>query len=140
MNKKLIFAFCTAMLCFGCSKTGCCLYKTSATIYLINETSSVVKSDGILGYIIQPGDTLIHTESLTSEYSEKPSINNYDPFADSAGSRIFIYGDNSQCEHGLLRIENYEDRKEISPLEFEFTFRFTDEKRANAIPCEQLTN
>ncbi|MDC3403020.1 hypothetical protein OAX38_02390 [Flavobacteriaceae bacterium] len=111
-------------------------YTTSATIYLINETSVVIKSDDISGYVIQPGDTLIRSESLTSEYKEKPSINNYQPFANFAGRRMFKYGDDSsQCEYGLIRIENYEDRKETSPLEFEFTFRFTEEKRENSEPC-----
>ena len=110
-------------------------YTTSATMYLINETSVVIKSDDILGYVIQPRDTLIRNETHTNEYSEKPDINNYDPFATHAGSRIFMYGDNSQCELGLSNIENYEDRKETSPLEFEFTFRFTEEKKANSSPC-----
>ena len=134
MNKIHFFAICIIFLCFGCgSGEGGKLYTTSATIYLINETNVVVKSDDILGYIIQPGDTLIHTESLTSEYSEKPNINNYDPFA--TNNSLFIYGDNSKCEYRLTRIENYENRKEISSLEFQFTFRFTEEKRENAEPC-----
>ena len=108
-------------------------YTTSATIFLINNTSVVIKSDTILGYVIQPGDTLIHRESYASEYNNKPSINNYSPFA--TNNSLFIYGDNSECELGLNTIENYENRKETSPLEFEFTFRFTEEKKANSSPC-----
>ena len=108
-------------------------YTTSATIYLINETNVVVKSDTSLDYVIQPGDTLIHTESYTSVYKNKPSINNYDPFA--TNNSLFIYDNNSECELGLSNIENYENRKEVAPLEFEFTFRFTEEKRQNAEPC-----
>ena len=108
-------------------------YTTSATIFLINNTSVVIKSDTILGYVIQPGDTLIHRESYASEYNNKPSINNYSPFA--TNNSLFIYGNNSECELGLDTIENYENRKETSPLEFEFTFRFTEEKKANSSPC-----
>ena len=110
------------------------LYTTSATIYLINETDVIVRSSESFGYEIQPGDTLIHTESYTSIYKNRPSIDNYNPFPPA--SILFIYGNNnSQCEYGLRRIENYENRSEISPLEFEFTFRFTEEKRANSTPC-----
>ncbi|PCI33328.1 MAG: hypothetical protein COB60_07865 [Flavobacteriaceae bacterium] len=135
MNKIKFLAIGILIICFSCDiQDKGTVYTTSATIYLINETSVVVKSDDILGYIIQPGETLIHTESLlTSEYSEKPSIDNYQPFP--SGSRKFIYGDDSQCELGFHRIENYEDRKEVSELEFEFTFRFTEEKRENSESC-----
>lgn len=132
MNKKLIFAFCTAMLRFGCSKTGCCLYKTSATIYLINETSSVIRSESGLGYEIQSGETIIHEESEEGEYSKRPTVDTYQPFS---GEYVFYYIDESKCEVGLTDIENFENRKEVSPLHFELTFRFTEEKKANAEPC-----
>lgn len=134
MNSLKILVVCAVFLCFSCVKEdGGTLFTTSATIFLINETDVVEKSDDILGYIIQPGDTLIHKESHTNEYSEKPSINNYDPFA--MNNSLFIYGNNSQCEYGLSNIENYEKRKEVEPLKFEFTFRFTEEKKNNGVPC-----
>jgi hypothetical protein len=140
MNKVKLFIGLVMTICIfsSCSCNDCDskLYTTSAKIYLINETSVVIKSvSNSLGYIIQPGDTLIHTESHTNEYGEKPSIDNYDPFATLSGSRLFIYGDNSKCELGLHKIENYENRKEVNPLEFEFTFRFTEEKKAKAQNC-----
>ncbi|MFK7747089.1 MAG: hypothetical protein AB8B65_01730 [Kordia sp.] len=131
-NIKISIISISIVLFSACTQTET-EYTTSATIYLINETNVVVKSDDVLGYVIQPKDTLIHTESYTSEYNNKPSIDNYDPFP-PAGN-IFIYGDNSQCERGIDKIENYENRREISELEFEFTFRFTEEKRENAEPC-----
>jgi len=134
MNNKLFLAICILIICFSCNKgEEETQYTTSATIYLVNETSVVVKSDDILGYIIQPGETLIHTESHTNEYGKKPSIDSYDPFA--TNNSLFIYSDNSKCEIGLNDIGNYEDKKEINPLKFEFTFRFTEEKRANSEPC-----
>ena len=134
--KKIVFLMIsiTILFVYSCTKSDT-LYTTSATIYLINETNEVVKSDVFSNYIIQPGDTLIHTESHTNEYDEKPSIDNYDPFALADGSRVFIYGDSSQCEYGLSEIKNYENRKEIRELEFELTFRFTEEKRDNSEPC-----
>jgi len=125
-NIKILIISISIILLNACTQTET-QYTTSATIYLINETDVVVKSDASLGYVIQPGDTLIHTESYTSEYNNKPSIDNYDPFP-PAGN-IFIYGDNSQCERGLDRIENYENRKEISEFDFEFTFRFYRRKK-----------
>lgn len=135
MNNKLIFAIGVLIICFGCDiQDRGNLYKTSATIYLVNETSSVIKSvDSLLGYEIQPGETVIHNESAEVEESERPTINSYQPF--STGPYLFFYVDNSKCETGLLRIENYESRKEISDLTFELTFRFTDVKMNNAESC-----
>jgi hypothetical protein len=136
MNKIKFLAIYILLICFSCgTQDKGTVFTTSATIFLINETDVVVKSDDILGYIIQPGDTLIRTETLTNDFSEKPNINNYDPLAVVEGSRVFIYGNNSECEFGLTDIKNYEDRKEINPLVFEFTFRFTEEKKANSSPC-----
>lgn len=135
-NKLKILTFSIFFLCVNCvTVDGGTLFTTSATILLVNETDVVVKSDDLLGYVIQPGDTLVHKESHTNEYSKRPSINNYDPFAVVDGSNVFIYGDNLSCEIGLTDINNYENRKEVKPLEFEFTFRFTEEKKASGVPC-----
>ena len=57
----------------------------------------------------------------------------YRPFPDLLSR--FYYVDNSKCEVGLRDIENYEDLKDVSDLNFELTFRFTDEKMENAEPC-----
>ena len=128
---KLIIAI--ALCVFGCGNgTDHQLYTTSAKIFLVNETSVVVKSYTPFDYVIQPGETRIHNESYTSEYSERPTVDNYDPFPTSY---LFFYGDGTKCEIGLTDIENYEDRKETSPLVFELTFRFTQERLANAEPC-----
>jgi len=136
MNKLQIIGIGILIVCLNACVQREVEYSTSATIYLINETNVVVKSGDVLGYIIQPGDTLIHKESFTTEYGDEgPSINNYDPFPPSPNTSLFVYGDNSQCERGLHSIENYENRKEVAPLEFEFTFRFTEEKRDNSESC-----
>jgi len=135
MNNKLTFAIGILIICFGCDiQDRGNLYKTSATIYLINESSSVVKSiDSSLGYEIQPGETVIHKETSEGEESKRPTINSYQPF--STGPYLFFYIDNSKCETGLRHIENYVNRKEISDLTFELTFRFTDLKMNNAESC-----
>ena len=134
MNNKLIFAIGILLICYGCgTKEIDKFYKTSATIYLINETATVVKSaSSSLGYEIQPGETLIHKESGETEYSERPTINTYQPFS---GPYLFYYGDISKCEIGLRHVENYENIKEISDLTFELTFRFTDLRKDNSEPC-----
>jgi len=121
------------LLCFGCT-TDCCLYKTSAKIYLINETSTSIKSNTVLGYTIKPGDTLIHTETYETEWSQMPTVKTYQPFANTVG-RTFFYEGSSKCETGMLNIENYENVKEVSDLNFELTFHFTDEKKENAETC-----
>jgi len=129
ISRLLVIFFFMSCDCNDCNS----LYTTSATIFFINETSVVVRSDNKLGYVIQPGETIVHKESHTNEYGKKPSISNYDPFA--TNNSLFLYENNSKCEYGLSNIENYENKKEVSPLEFEFTFRFTEEKRKNSEPC-----
>jgi hypothetical protein len=117
---------------------GCCddcdskLYTTSATIFLINETDVIVKSGSTFGYEILPGETLTHRESFTNEYSDKPTVETYDPFPTAY---LFYYGDGLKCESGLRFLENYENFKEIEPLIFELTFRFTEEKKIRAENC-----
>lgn len=117
----------------GCGKsTDHRLYTTKATIFLVNETNVVVKSDSPFDYVIQPGETLVHSETYSNEYSNKPTEDSYQPFPHSY---LFFYGDGTNCEIGLTDIENYENRKEVEPLVFELTFRFTEERKANAEPC-----
>ena len=133
MNNLKFLILILLTLCFGCSSE-CCLYKPSAKIYLINESSSVVKTvdNSCFEYEIQPGETLIHEESFESEWSKKPTAKTYQPFSTCY---LFYYVDNSKCEVGLRDIENYEDIKEVSDLNFELTFRFTDERKENAETC-----
>ena len=114
-------------------------YKTKATILLINETNVVIKSDKSLNYTILPGDTIVRIENNVDVYSERPSINNYFPFS-TVILPNFAYGYNTKCETGLIYLENYENRKEINNLEFEFTFRFTEKKRQEASSCELNLN
>ncbi len=134
VNKiKIIILILLSITYSGCS-TDCCIYKTTAKIYLINESSSVVKSSDsrCFDYEIQPGETIIHEESFENEYSSKPSIENYQPFPTCY---LFYYLANSKCETTLTDLNSYEDVKEISDLNFELTFRFTDEKMNLAQPC-----
>ena len=44
-------------------------------------------------------------------------------------------GDMFLCERGIEDISNYDNRKEIDASVFEFTFRFTEEKKAMAEEC-----
>ena len=134
MKNRLFFAICILAICFSCNKgEEEVRYTTTATILLINETSEVVKSHNSLGYVIQPGETLIHKETYTNEYGAKPTVDTYQPFPEYVYP--FIYENNSKCEKGLRDIKNYENRKEISHLKFEFTFHFTEEKKNNSTSC-----
>ena len=47
---------------------------------------------------------------------------------------VFKYDDDT-CEEKIRGLEFYENPKEIAPLVFEFTFRFTEEKKAEAKAC-----
>ena len=140
MNKVKLFILVTAIagLLTSCCGTGGCdtLYKTSATIYLVNETSGIVKSSRTFRYEIQPGQTLVHKESYTVESTKKPTAETYIPFAATTSFDALFFYDKSKCEKGLRDRENYENRKEVSPLVFELTFRFTEEKKAKAETCK----
>ena len=140
MNKVKLFMLVTAIagLLTGCCLCeDCCLKlcKISGTIYLVNETSSVVKSySSTFDYEIQPGQTVVHKEEYTGDCSEKPTAETYSPFVTDY---LFLYS-RSKCEIGLRDIENYENRKEVSPLVFELTFRFTEERKAKAETCHNV--
>lgn len=113
-------------------------YLTTATVFLINETSVVIKSDDTLGYVIQPGETIIYTESNTLD-GDRPSINEYF-LSFLYNKNVFRYEDNElKCEPKIFSIEYYENKKELKQdgdtLIFEFTFRFTEEKKADAKIC-----
>ena len=132
---KLYFTYFTVALFFlscDCNDCDSRLYTTSATIYLINETSEVVKSGSAFNYVIQPKDTLVHKESFRTEHSSKPTTQTYQPFPTSY---LFYYANSTKCEFGLTEIENYENVKEVEPLVFELTFRFTEEKKSKAETC-----
>ena len=140
MNKVKLFMLVTVI---GGLLTGCCsgqdcnlkLCKIFVTVYLVNETSGVVKSYArTFNYEIQPGQTVIHKESRIVESKKKPTAETYYPFATDY---LFLYS-RSKCEIGLRDIENYENRKEVSPLVFELTFRFTEERKAKAETCHNV--
>lgn len=140
MNKINFAAITIGVMCLSCTVDR--IYTYSATTYLINESSVVVKSDNTLGYIMQPGDTIIHkdtgiaggvgpTKKNLHHYFHTPSF-----FSDR---NAFVYcKDTLKYEHGVFDIINYyENNREIEEkgdtLVFEFTFRFTEERRANAL-------
>lgn len=134
MNKFMCFM----MLCLymiSCNKQVETIYETSAKIYLINNSSVLIKSDDVLGYSIQPNDTVIHVESNKLD-GDKPHINNYFLSFEKNNNFFRYNNDESKCEKGIYTVKNYENRKETSDLSFEFTFRFTDEKMAKAESCE----
>jgi len=135
MNNKLILTVSILIICFGCTTER--IYDSTATIYLINDSSVVVKSDDVLNYVIQPGETIIHKEANSLD-GGRPTVKDY-YLSFNKNNNVFIYDDdNLKCEREIYIVTNYENRLEISDLNFEFTFRFTDEKMANAVSCEEL--
>ena len=137
MNNKLI-VFLILFINFSCYKQVETIYKTHATIYLVNETSETIKSDDTLGYTIQPGKTIIHTESNELD-GDRPSINNFF-LSFQYNNNKFIYGEQeSKCETRIYNIYSYENRKELMQdgdiQVFEFTFRFTEKKKDEAEIC-----
>lgn len=120
-------------LFIGCDCEDCGVkngnYQTKAIIKFINETSNLVVSEVGCERDVEPNGILIF--EFNERLGTKPDVNNF-PVSVFYCEMMYKDGDVFRCERG---IENYEDRKEVSPLVFEYTFRFTEEKKAQAEPC-----
>ena len=121
----------TTLLTSCCEDCDSSFFPTKATIFLINESSEAVFSYEF-NYLISSGDTLIHIEEINVESFDRPNINTYQPFPTSY---IFLYGNGEKCEVGTTDINNYDNRVEVADLEFELTFRFTEERRLASEFC-----
>lgn len=138
MNKiiSLIGCLLTSILLLSCSDcSGDGNYRTKATIYFVNKTSDNIASP-IVGCErnINPGDTL--KLDINETLGSRANIDNFPVTIFSNCTMAYKDGNNLKCENGINDIKNYEDRKEVTPSEFEFTFRFTEEKKAVASLCE----
>ncbi len=143
--------FCSA---FGCGETDY-IVRVDFTVFYINQTTDTIY---MFGACPITGDTPIKTDTLqilpndtltlgmndAETISSEPVININD-IRLNLSCHIF-YKNANQCDYGrdedgivartrFFRIENYENRKEISPLNFEFTYRFTEEVKAEAGEC-----
>ena len=118
--------------CQGCKGDG--HFTVKATVYYINETAdSILLVQGCYTDIA-PNDSLVF---LIDEAIG--NIPNVDDFPIGAFTIIcpmgYKEGDKFLCERGIEDISNYENRKEVEDLVFEFTFRFTEERKAVAEEC-----
>ena len=134
-----ILIICCACLCLtSCNSCqGCDLrrYPIKATFYYVNQTSESIWSEEGCGFYINPADTLIYVEDEIFELQLRPSVDIY-PLRFSTNNCIMTYDEEGKlCEYGIKDILNYENRKEVEDLIFEFTFRFTEEKKAVAEEC-----
>jgi hypothetical protein len=108
-------------------------YNFKATVYFINETSYYIKSIGC-DRNIEPNKTFVF--EIDGTLGSKATADNFPASVFSNCSMAYQEGANLKCENGIRNIENYENRKEVAPSEFEFTFRFTEGKKAVASLCE----
>lgn len=137
MNKNIIFYFLSLLLFSSCDEmcqdcVGDGNYPTKATVFYINETSDLVVSySGETR--ISPGDTLV--SDFDSSLGGAVNKNSFpvSVLEISTTSMYYQEGTSLKCENGIYDIQNYEDRKELEPFVFEFTFRFTEEKKAKAM-------
>jgi len=132
MNKKKFLVLIFIFSCNPPEDIGDGNHSVQATIIFINQTSdSIISEEGCQRNIAL-------NDSLKIEINErlgvKPNINNF-PVSIFFCSMMYKDGDILKCENKVEDIENYEDRKEVTPLVFEFTFRFTEERKAAAEPC-----
>jgi hypothetical protein len=147
MNKLFLISFYVAMSLFSCGKQVEKFKTIDVTFYYINETSETVTISGFCGFDefknlqsqsidILPGNTLVlHQKERMYTIPPNPSVEKITLYT---GGDCKVTYNNESCS-GILddfgNILHYEDRKEVSPLVFEFTFRFTEEKKAQAEPC-----
>ena len=107
-------------------------FKIKATINYVNETSSNIKAIEC-DRVIAPGATF--KLEIEDVLGVKPNINNF-PVSIFPDCRMaYTDTNNLKCEDGIRNIANYINRKEISPLVFEFTFKFTEQKKSLANIC-----
>ncbi|NME68697.1 hypothetical protein [Flammeovirga aprica] len=137
MNKSILF-YGLLLLLFSSCKEGCqdCVgdgnYPTKAIVFYINDTDDWIISESVCDRDIAAGDTLIIT--FDDVLGVKPSV-------DAFPTSVFYcskmqYKEGLTCEDGINNIQFYEDRKEVEPLVFEFTFRFTEEKKMQSEVCD----
>ncbi len=139
--------FCSA---FGCGETDY-IVRVDFTVFYINQTTDTIY---MFGACPITGDTPIKTDTLqilpndtltlgmndAETISSEPVININD-IRLNLSCHIF-YKNANQCDDGVdegigvrfLRTRNYENR-EISQHNFEFTYRFTEEVKAEAGEC-----
>lgn len=108
-----------------------------ATINFINETSDSIKSTEGCDLDIDSGSSL--TFEVKNNLGGKPNIDNFPVSIFSNCSMMYKDGNIFRCEKGIEDIKSYENRLQLASKEdtlvFEFTFRFTELKKANAEPC-----
>ena len=118
-------------------------YKVRGTVFYINESADTVVSldsrGGCEKKLIPPNDTLVYGFSgiIRSRQDINTNIDNFPYYVFTCGEMLYKDGSVLRVEEEIKDLKNYENRKEISPGVFEFTFRFTEEKKAKAplVPC-----
>jgi len=139
MNKTNIALILLAITLYGCPIIDYS-YKVRGTVFYINESADTVVSldshGGCEEKVIPPNDTLIYEFSSSVASRKKLNINIDNFPTDVFTCREMLYKDGStlRVEEEIKDIKNYENRKETSPRVFEFTFRFTEEKKAKGGP------
>lgn len=122
--------------CLGCGETDF-EWEYTTHITFINETDYVIRTSDDLCDVpnILENSTLTyeHTEPhFGTKKSDQPNLDNIETFVPC----VFFYGSTPKCETGVNEVENHENRKQIGEFEFEYTFRFTEERFQNAPQCQ----
>lgn len=139
---KIGISFIISLLFLNCGKNDY-VWNAEMKVYFINEINDTIFTNlyDYTSHLNCPFPYILPMETkryfVTQEFygSEKSDIPTIENIKDIRIDCEFFYGRTHNCERRIRNIENYEDRKEISPLVFEFTFRFTEEKKANAESC-----
>ncbi|MEO9870370.1 MAG: hypothetical protein ABJQ69_03645 [Ekhidna sp.] len=105
----------------------------------INETSEPMIGGCVnpQDSVILPGDTLIREQGGNFQSSKKITFDNTAPSLFSRCPFEYVRGESRLCDEMMSDIINYENVKEIREGVFEMTFRFTEERKANAQPCDE---
>ncbi|MEO9870368.1 MAG: hypothetical protein ABJQ69_03635 [Ekhidna sp.] len=104
----------------------------------INETSEPMIGGCVnpQDSIILPNDTLIWDQmGVNVQTNGDLTPDNFDPSIFWRCPFEYVDGDSRLCDDLMKDINNYENRKETKEGVFELTFRFTEERKANATSC-----
>ena len=131
MNKVLIYL--VILVCIGCSGGQSDYdWEYITTITFINETMVSDISCEVPDIPAKSTLEYIHTQYYSANGKhDKPSLENIETFVPCN----FYYGNTTKCEPGVNDVFERENRKQIGEFNFEFTFRFTDERFQNAEDC-----
>ncbi len=140
LMNKLVLLLLIATMVIGCDDPLIDYdWETTTKVTFINETSEAILPVGGCDCKVPnilPNSELVyvHTQfEAGSSLSDKPNTNNLGIYIPC----IFFYSNTQKCKESVEEKTTWENFRQIREFEFGFTYRFTEERKANAEPCSK---